>query len=63
MEKRAKPVIVDKNAQGLTEVVDACPVGCFARKGDLVFVARPHSCMSCGVCEGLTKGIVVEHKQ
>ena len=63
MEKRMKPVIIDKNASNLLDVVEACPVGCFVNKGSLVFVARPHECIGCGVCESITKGVIIENKQ
>ena len=60
---KRKPVIIDKTANGLKEAADACPVGCFAYKNDLVFVVKPHSCKGCGLCETITTGIVIQNKE
>jgi NAD-dependent dihydropyrimidine dehydrogenase PreA subunit len=62
MEKRRKPIIIDKTADGLLEAAESCPHGCFSIKGTLIFVAKPYNCQGCGMCESITTGIKVEEK-
>ena len=51
------PVIRNKHAVGLMDVVDACPVSVFKKVGNSVKITSHKECIGCGVCVSVCKGI------
>jgi len=55
-----KPIIKNKNAACLIDVVDMCPVNVFEKRDGKVIVANPNDCLGCMACELNCDGIVVK---
>lgn len=50
MGSREIPVVDAMRCTGSGECVDACPTDCLEMRDQLPALARPHDCISCGLC-------------
>ncbi len=51
------PQIINQNAAGILDVVDACPVSVFRKIRHKVEVMFPRDCIGCGICSSMCNGI------
>ncbi len=51
------PQITNQRADGISGVVDACPVSVFRKTKLGVKVMFPRECIGCGICSAMCNGI------